>query len=321
MRYRQIDVQGAAERIAPYVRRTPVLHSASLDRLAGATLHLKAENLQRTGSFKPRGAFNAMLQMAPDDLTRGVVSVSSGNHAQAVALAARELGSRAVIVVPEDANPVKIAAARDLGAEIVTGGVTQENRERFVRELMAERGLPLIHPFDDDRVIAGQATIGLELLEDVDQPDVLLVPIGGGGLLAGVSAAVRDRWTTTRIIAVEPSGADDFHRSRQEGSRVRLDKAPTTICDGVRSLEVGERNWSILQETVDDSVVIEDTAVLETMELIWTRLRTVVEPSGALATAALLSGAVRADTAVAILSGGNVDLNAWAAQSRTTRRT
>lgn len=311
MSHRHIEAAGAAARIAGHVRRTPVLGSRTLSALAGATLHLKAENLQRTGSFKPRGAFNALLQMSPDDLARGVLAVSSGNHAQAVALAAGELGSRATIVVPQDANPVKVAAARDLGAEIVSGGVTQANRESFVRELMEERGLPLVHPFDDDRVIAGQATVGLELLEDVDEPDVLLVPVGGGGLLAGVAAAVRDRWRRTRIVGVEPAAADDLARSMRSGERVRLDEAPDTICDGVRSLQVGDRNWEIIRSAVDDVLTVPDEATLQAMELLWTRLKTVVEPSGALPLAALLSHPHRATTAALILSGGNVDLDAW----------
>jgi threonine dehydratase len=305
------DVEAAAARIAGHVHRTPVLRCASLDALAGAALYMKAENLQRVGAFKARGAFNALLSMTPAERERGVVAVSSGNHAQAVALAARELGVPAVIVMPSDANPTKVAATKAYGAEVVQHGVTADNREAFVRELVRERGLPLVHPYDDERVMAGQGTAGLELTEQCDRLDAVVVPVGGGGLLSGVAAIVKDRWPHTRVIGVEPGAAADVRDSLRAGKRIALASAPDTIVDGVRTVCVGERPWAVIEKLVDEVVTVSDAQAIRAMELTWTRAKTVLEPAGALPLAAVLAGEVAGRRIGLVVSGGNVDLDWW----------
>jgi threonine dehydratase len=305
------DVEAAAARIAGRVHRTPVLRCASLDAMAGAALYLKAENLQRVGAFKARGAFNALLTMNDAERERGVIAVSSGNHAQAVALAARELGVPAVIVMPSDANPAKVVATKAYGAEVVQHGVTAENRETFVRELMRERGLPLVHPYDDERVMAGQGTAGLELTEQCEPLDAVVVPVGGGGLLSGVATIVKARWPSARVIGVEPSNAADARASLHAGERVALPAVPDTVVDGVKSQCIGVRPWEVISRFVDDIVTVTDAQTIEAMELLWTRAKTVVEPAGALPLAAVLGGEVAGKRIGLILSGGNVDLVAW----------
>ncbi|HVL82499.1 MAG TPA: threonine/serine dehydratase, partial [Actinomycetota bacterium] len=283
-------VRAAADRIRPHVRRTPVLRCRSLDELAGAQLYMKAENLQRIGAFKARGAFNALLQMEADERSRGVLAVSSGNHAQAVALAARELGTSATVVMPADANPAKVAATLALGADVVSDGVTDANRDEVVAELVRERGLPLVHPYDDLRVMAGQGTAGLELVSDVQDLDVVVVPVGGGGLISGTAVAVADASPGTRVVGVEPEAADDAARSLRSGSRVRLEATPATVVDGVRAPCVGDRPWAVISRLVDDIVTVGDDETLAAMELIWTRAKTVVEPAAAMTLAAVLAG-------------------------------
>lgn len=310
------DVEQAAARIAGRVHRTPVLRCASLDALAGAELYLKAENLQRVGAFKARGAFNALLSMTPAERRGGVLAVSSGNHAQAVAVAARDLGVPAVIVMPADANPVKVRATHGYGAEVVQHGVTEANRESFVAELAAERGLPLVHPFDDPRVIAGQGTCGLELTEQTGPLDAVVVPVGGGGLIAGVAAIVKDRWPQTTVIGVEPEAAADAQASLRAGRIVALDSPPRTIVDGVRSARIGTAPWSVIARLVDDIVTVSDEEALAAMELMWTRAKTVVEPAGALPLAAVLRHGPPGGRVGLIVSGGNVDLDAWAGARR-----
>jgi threo-3-hydroxy-L-aspartate ammonia-lyase len=306
------EVERAAQRIAGRVHRTPVIGSRLLDRELGCRVLLKAEHLQRVGAFKARGAFNALLALDPATRANGVVAVSSGNHAQAVALAAAETGGRAVVVMPADANPGKVAATRAYGAEVVTEGVTAETREAVVRALAAERGLHLVHPFDDPDVMAGQGTAALELLQDVPDLDLVLVAVGGGGLLAGTAAAVKGRSPATRVVGVEPATAADARASLAAGRRVRLPAVPVTVADAVRSQVVGERPFEVMRRLVDEIVTVTDAELLEALALCWSRTKQLIEPTAALPLAALRTGAARGRRVGVVLSGGNLDATALA---------
>ncbi|HEV8374105.1 MAG TPA: threonine/serine dehydratase [Actinomycetota bacterium] len=306
------EVEQAAQRIAGRVHRTPVIGSRLLDRELGCRALLKAEHLQRVGAFKARGAFNALLALDPATRAAGVVAVSSGNHAQAVALAAAETGSRAVVVMPADANPGKVAATRGYGAEVVTEGVTAETREAVVRQLAADRGLHLVHPFDDPDVMAGQGTAALELLQDAPDLDLVLVAVGGGGLLAGTAAAVKGRSPATRVVGVEPATAADARASLAAGRRVRLPAVPVTVADAVRSQVVGERPFEVMRRLVDEIVTVTDAELLEALALCWSRTKQLVEPTAALPLAALRTGAAKGGRVGVILSGGNLDATALA---------
>jgi threo-3-hydroxy-L-aspartate ammonia-lyase len=298
------DVQAAADRIAALAHRTPLLRSRTLDARVGAPVALKAENLQRVGAFKFRGACNAVAALRPD----GVCSVSSGNHAQALALAAREHGARATILMPHDAPASKRAATEGYGAEVVDFDRYADDRDALVRELAAERGLTLVHPYDEPLVMAGQGTVGLELAADVEDLDVVLVPCGGGGLLSGVATAIRALRPAARIVGVEPQASDDTARSLRAGERVAVEVRPT-IADGQQLRTPGERPWPVIRELVDDVVTVSDAEIVEAMRLLFERVKVVAEPSGATALAALLAGRVelRAGTVGVVISGGNVD--------------
>jgi threonine dehydratase len=308
------DVEAAAARVAGRVHRTPVLRSRLLDAELGCQVLAKAEHLQRTGSFKARGATSAVRALEEEVRARGVIAVSSGNHAQAVAMAAAEAGVPALIVMPAGSNPAKLAATRAYGAEVVSEGVTHERRDAVVLALAAERGLHLVHPYDDPDVIAGQGTAALELVEQVgEELDAVVVPVGGGGLIAGTATAVKGRWPRTRVIGVEPAVAADAQRSLAEGRRVSLPSAPVTLADGVRALTPGERPFAVMRRLVDEIVTVTEEELVAAVALLWSRTKQLVEPSGALPVAALLTGAVRARRAGVILSGGNVDAAALAA--------
>ncbi|MEU4425061.1 pyridoxal-phosphate dependent enzyme [Actinoplanes sp. NPDC024001] len=301
------DVRDAAERIEGVAHRTPVIRSRTLDGLVGARVHLKAENLQRIGAFKIRGAYNAIVQLPPDQLARGIVTYSSGNHAQAVALSARELGSTAVIVMPADTPPSKLDAVRGYGAEIVTYDRYSGDREAIGRQLAEERGLALIPPYDHPHVIAGQGTAALELLEDAGELDAIVVPVGGGGLIAGSAVAAKGLQPGIRVIGVEPRAGDDTKRSLAAGERVRID-VPRTIADGQAAPIPGELTFALNRTLVDEIVLVSDDELREAMRFAVDRLKLVLEPSGASGLAALLFG--RLDPVPArigvIISGGNV---------------
>jgi threo-3-hydroxy-L-aspartate ammonia-lyase len=303
-------VEKAAARIAGHIHRTPVLTSRLLDRELGCRLVMKAEHLQRVGAFKARGAFNALLALDPATRANGVLAVSSGNHGQAVALAAAETGGRAVVVMPAGSNPAKVAATRAYGAEVVTAGVTGENRETFAADLAAERGLHLVHPFDDFDVMAGQGTAALELVTDVPDLDLVLVPVGGGGLISGTAAAVKGRSAGARVVGVEPAAAADAQASLRAGHRIPLAAAPATVADGVRSLCVGERPFAVICRLVDDIVTVTDAELLDTLALVWSRTKQLIEPTAALGVAALRTGAARGARVGVVLTGGNVDTTA-----------
>jgi threonine dehydratase len=308
------EVEAAAQRIAGRVHRTPVVRSRLLDAELGCRVFGKAEHLQRAGSFKARGAASAVLALDPAARARGVIAVSSGNHAQAVALAAAEAGVPAVVVMPADSNPAKLAATRAYGAEVVSQGVTHERRDAVVLALAAERGLHLIHPYDDLDVMAGQGTAGLELVEQAGEGlDTVVVPVGGGGLIAGVATAVKGHSPGTRVVGVEPAAADDASRSLAAGRRVSLPSAPVTIADGVRALTPGRRPFEVMRRLVDEIVTVTEEELRAALALVWSRTKQLVEPSAALPVAGLLAGAVRARRAGVILSGGNVDAAALAA--------
>ena len=301
------DVREAAMRIEGIAHRTPVLTSRHLDELTGAQVFLKAENLQRVGAFKFRGACNAVACLDAGERARGVATVSSGNHAQALALAAKLEDVRATILMPADSPPGKLAATRGYGAEVIEFDRYASDREALLAELVAERGLVPIHPYDDERVMAGQGTVAAELLEQAGPLDVLLVCVGGGGLIAGCATAAKALAPGIRVVGVEPEAGDDTRRSLAAGERVRIE-VPRTIADGQQVPTPGELTFPVIQERVDDIVLASDAEIVAAMRLLFERLKTVAEPSGACALAALLAGRVDvAGLRVGVtLSGGNV---------------
>lgn len=305
------DVRQAAERIAGIARRTPVLTSRTLDERVGAEVHLKAELFQRTGSFKVRGATNKLASLTPQERAHGVVAVSSGNHAAAVAFAARLFGVSATVVMPDDAPASKRAATEGYGATVVPYDRYLERREDIADRIVAETGRVLVRPYDDWAVMAGQGTVGLELVEDVGHLDALLVCVGGGGLIAGCATAVKSVSPRTAVIGVEPEAGDDTRRSLAAGHRVRLAVVPRTIADGQAVDEPGELTFEVNRRLVDTVVTATDEQILDAMQFCFERLRVVVEPSGACALAALLAGAagdLRGARVGVTLSGGNVDV-------------
>jgi threonine dehydratase len=307
------DVEAAHERIRGHAHRTPVLSSATVNARTGASAFFKPENLQRMGAFKFRGAYNALSQLSLEERRRGVVAFSSGNHAQAVALAGRLLGIPAVIVMPEDAPRVKLEATRGYGAEVVTYGKA-ESREEVAKRLSREKGLSLIPPFDHPHIIAGQGTAAKELFEDAGPLDLLLVPCGGGGLLSGCAVAAKHLNPGCRVIGVEPAAGDDGLRSFRSGSLVSIG-LPDTIADGARTTSLGKLTFSLIRTHVDDFLTVTDAELLKSMFFLWERMKIVVEPTGALAACALLEKKLDAKgkRVGVVLSGGNVDVKAMAA--------
>ncbi len=303
------DVRAAAARIAPHVHRTPVLTSRTADAVAGARLFFKCETFQRVGAFKARGAFSRLTLLSPEEKRRGVVAFSSGNHAQAVALAARDLGVPATIVMPDDAPVLKLAATRGYGAEVVLYDRRREDREAIAARLVEERRVTLVPPFDDEAVIAGQGTAALELLSEVPDLDVVLTPCGGAGLLAGTAVASTALRPGIRVLGVEPEAGDDVARSLREGRRVAI-PVPETIADSLQTTRVGERNFAILTALVEGVLTVSDLELRRAMAFLFSRMKLVVEPGGAAAAAALLAGrvpAVGGRRVGVVLSGGNVD--------------
>jgi threo-3-hydroxy-L-aspartate ammonia-lyase len=290
------------------------VRSRTLDEQVGARVVLKAEGLQRAGAFKFRGAFNAVSTLAAAGPLHGVCAASSGNHAQALALAARLCGTRATILMPHDAPPSKRAATEAYGAEVVGFDRYADDREQLMAQLASDRGLPVVHPYDDPLVMAGAGTTALELLEDAGELDVVLVPVGGGGLIAGCATVVKALAPATRVVGVEPLASDDVTRSKAAGRRVRVEVG-RTIADGQQLPTPGERTWPIIDALVDEVVTVSDAEIVAAMVLLFERLKVVVEPSGASALAALLAGTVRAvgRRIGVVLSGANVDAARFAA--------
>jgi threonine dehydratase len=304
------DVQTAAKRIEGVAHRTPVLTSRTL----GDGVFLKAECFQRAGAFKFRGAYNKLATLEPG---RDVIAFSSGNHAQAVALAAQLRGVRATIVMPEDAPTAKLDATRGYGAEVVTYDRWTEDREEIGARLAAERGLALVKPYDDPQVMAGQGTVALELLDEVPNLDALVVPVSGGGLIAGCATVLKALSPSTRIVGVEPSAGDDHARSRAAGERVRV-QIPRTVADGLGAPEPGELTWQVNSELVDDFVSVTDDELIEAMAFLFDRLKIVVEPSGAAGVAAFLHQRIPRGRVAIVLSGGNVGASRFAELIRQT---
>ncbi len=307
------DVAAAAERIAGIAHRTPVLTSRTADARTGARLFFKAENLQRGGAFKFRGAYNAIAKLPAEARRRGVVAFSSGNHAQAIAYAGALQGVPTVIIMPHDAPAMKVAATRGYGAEVVPYDRYTEDREAIGQRLSAERGLTLVPPYDHDDVIAGQGTAAKELFEEVGPLDLLLVCLGGGGLLSGSALAARALSPGCRVIGVEPEAGNDGQQSFRSGSVVRI-PVPTTIADGAQTTYLGARTFPLIKALVADIVTVSDAQLVEAMRFFVERMKIVVEPTGCLAAAAALEGVapVEGQRVGVILSGGNVDPKALA---------
>lgn len=308
------DVVSAAGVLEGVAHRTPVLCSRTLDERVGARLFLKCENFQRAGAFKFRGAYNALFRLGARRPGVGALAYSSGNHAQAMALAGRLLGIAVTIVMPEDAPEVKLRATRGYGAEVVTYDPATTRREELGGDLARERGLELIPPFDHPHVVAGQGTVARELLVEVGDLDALLVCCGGGGLLSGCALAARALAPGCRVVGVEPEAGDDATRSFRTGTLQTVDR-PDTIADGARTPSLGEVTFPIVLSCVDEMATVPDEALVAAMRMLAERLKIVVEPTGALALAALLEGTVSVEGRVGVVvSGGNVDparLGAW----------
>ena len=301
------DIRSAAARIRPYVHRTPLLASRSLSDRLGVEVRLKCENLQRAGSFKIRGAMNALLQLDEAQRKRGVVAFSSGNHAQGVALAAKLLGIRATIVMPENSVQTKVAATQAYGAEVVQAGVTAATRDTVAREIADRTGAAVIPPFDDERIIAGAGTAALEIVEEWPDATTIVTPLGGGGLLSGTALAATSVRPDIDVFGVEPAAGNDGEQSFRSGKIVTIDP-PKTIADGARTLSIGARNFAIIRERVRDVVSVGDDVLLETLKWAMYRTKLVIEPTGALGLAALVAGKIKPRGPVAVLvSGGNLD--------------
>ncbi len=303
------DVVAAAARIKGVAHRTPVVTSRAFDEAVGASVFFKCENLQRSGAFKFRGAYNALSRLSPEQRRAGVVAYSSGNHAQAVALAGRLLGIPVVILMPDDAPSVKLAATRSYGAEVQQYDRVREKREVLAQDLAAKRGLTLIPPFDHPHIIAGQGTSARELIEETGPLDALLVCCGGGGLISGCAIAAAAMSPGIRVIGVEPAAGDDVTRSFRSGAIQSVDN-PQTIADGARTTAPSPLTFSLIRRHVHDVLTVTDEELLRAMFFIWERMKLVVEPTGALGAAALMSGRYRApgQRVGVILSGGNADV-------------
>ncbi|UCF96988.1 MAG: pyridoxal-phosphate dependent enzyme [Spirochaetaceae bacterium] len=302
-------IRTAAERIRPYAHRTPVLTCSSLNKMTGSELFFKCENLQKVGAFKFRGAANTVFSLSENEVAGGVATHSSGNHAQALALAARLRGIPAHIVMPENSPKVKVAAVRDYGARIVFCPPTQRDREQTLEKVVAETGATFIHPYDNLRIIAGQGTCALELLDQVPGLQIVMAPVGGGGLLSGTALSCAHLDPKIRVFAAEPKGADDAFRSIRDG-RIYPSENPQTIADGLRT-SLGTRTFPIIRRYVERIVTVEEQSIVAAMRHIWERMKILVEPSAAVPFAAVLEGdfQTRGRRIGIILSGGNVDLD------------
>ncbi len=303
-----IELQETMQRIKPYVHKTPVLTSRLINEIAGAELYFKCENFQKVGAFKFRGAINAILQLSEEERSKGVATHSSGNHAQALALAAKMNNTKAYIVMPTSAPKVKSAAVADYGAEIIWCEPNLKSRESTLEEVVSKTGAAIVHPYDNHQVICGQSTAAQELLKNYNNLDIVITPVGGGGLLSGTALAVKYQYPDVKVIAAEPEGANDAYQSFKGGQLVpSVD--PNTIADGLLT-SLSERTFNIISQYVDDIYTANDDEILVAMHLIWERMKIIVEPSSAVALAIVLKNKEYfAGKCVAIIiSGGNVDL-------------
>ena len=300
------DIKEAAERVRTIARITPLL---DVTALAGRPLLLKCESMQPGGAFKIRGAYNMVARLTPEQRALGVVTYSSGNHGQAMALAARELGAPAVVVMPTTAPPIKVEGARAFGAEVIFAGTTSSDRKARAEQEASSRGLTMVPPFDHDWIIAGQGTLGLELLQQRPDVETVLVPVGGGGLLAGVAAAIKQTQPSVRVIGVEPAGAAAMKASLAQGHAVTLDKT-ASVADGLMPVRPGDLTFAHAQKYVDDVITVEDEQIIDAVLWLFTKAKVVAEPSGAATVAAALAGLVTGSgPLIAIVSGGNIGLD------------
>jgi len=302
------DIEAAAEVLRPVAHRTPLLSSRTFNALTGNEVYFKAENFQRIGAFKFRGAYNKIHSLTDAERSKGVIAHSSRNHAQGVALASRLHGTRAVVVMPHNSVSMKVEATKGYGAEVIFCEDSTDDRERVTAELIAKHGYSLIHPYNDPKLIAGQGTAAAEIRHDLNDLDYLFVPVGGGGLIAGCSIAAKNIFPNVRVIGVETDGADDAYQSFRAGKIVRIPKA-VTIADGMRTLSVGALNFEIMKKYVDDVITIPDSAIFPMMRFFMERMKMVVEPTGAVAPAAVMTNRLNLNgkKIAALVSGGNVD--------------
>jgi threonine dehydratase len=308
------DVRAAAARLKGIAHRTPVLTSRTLDGRTGGQIFLKCENFQRMGAFKFRGAYNRIVQLDDAGRRAGVVAFSSGNHAQGVALASALLGVPAVIVMPSDAPKSKVAATREYGAEVIFYDRHHSHRAQIAQRICDERGATLVPPFDDPEIIAGQGTVGLELVEELTGLEMIVTPVGGGGLLSGTAVAARAINSEIQLFGVEPQAGDDFARSLRAGERVHIE-VPETIADGLQTQSPGELTFGLVQTLTQGIVTVSDAELRRAMAFAFERMKIVIEPSGAAALAAVLSGKldVRGKRVAVVISGGNVDIDRFSA--------
>ncbi len=306
------DVLDAQKRISPYIVRTPLLRMGALDKKLGCRVYIKPENFQVTGSFKIRGAMNCMLELSEDEKRRGIIATSSGNHAQGVACAAKLLGIDAVIVMPENCNPIKLEKTKSYGAKVILVGTKSSERDAKAAELLKKDGRTFVHPYANDLVKAGQGTAALEILEDEPQMDVIVSPIGGGGLISGIAAAAKEISPSIRIVGVEPQGVRRYSISRSAGKPVWLDSVGQTIADGTRTDRADPENFKIIEELVDDLVPASDTSIREAMWTMLSEAKMAAEPSSSMGVAAALDRTLDVgpnDRVCFVISGGNNDLS------------
>lgn len=302
------DIESAYKTLKPVIHTTPLLSSRTFNDAIGNDVWFKAENFQRIGAFKFRGAYNKISSLTPEESKRGIIAHSSGNHAQGVALASKLLGLRATIVMPHNSVKSKVNATRSYGADIVFCEDSTDDRERVCHDLIAKHGFTLIHPYNDPVLIAGQGTVGLEIFQDIKELDYLFAPIGGGGLISGCSVAVKHLCPSARVIGVETEGANDAWQSFNQKKLVKLAKV-NTIADGMRTLSIGTNNFDIIMNYVDDIITIPDSDIFPMMRFFYERMKIVVEPTGAVAPAAVMKNILhlKGKKICAIISGGNVD--------------
>jgi len=309
------DVQEAVKRISAYAHKTPVMTSSTIDKLAGREVFFKCEIFQKMGAFKFRGACNAVMKLSEEVASRGVVTHSSGNHAQAVALAAQLRGIKSHIVIPKNAPLIKIQATEGYGAIVVPCEPTQEDREKTAVKVVEQTGGVLIHPYNNADVIAGQGTMALEILEQVQDLDAIVAPIGGGGMISGICIAAKAKNPKIRIFAAEPKGADDAFRSKENGKLTSNNNVINTVADGLRTNMLGSLTWPVVRDGVERVITVSEQEIIAAMRLVWERMKLLIEPSAAVGVAVVLSDEFKKITGIkrvaVVLCGGNIDLDTW----------
>ncbi|MBI4547099.1 MAG: threonine ammonia-lyase [Ignavibacteriae bacterium] len=302
------DIERAYKTLKPVVHKTPLLSSRTFNHLTGNEVYFKAENFQRIGAFKFRGAYNKIASLTEEERKRGIIAHSSGNHAQGVALAAKLFGVKATIVMPSDSVKSKVEATRGYGAQVVFCSNSTDDRERTTDELIRKHGYVLIHPYNDEKLIAGQGTVALEIFQDMKDFDYLFIPIGGGGLISGCALAAKNLFPSVKVVGVETEGANDCYQSFRASKIIKL-QSVNTIADGMRTLSVGTLNFEIIQKYVDDVLTIKDDDIFPMMKFFLERMKIIVEPTGAVAPAAMMKNilGIQGKKVCAIISGGNID--------------